>query len=111
MNTFDLLKDVTFNEHGPHAEPVQHSTDGRVIRFALQPGQILREHHSPHSPVHVVVVSGRGLFKGANGEEQEAGAGTLVTFAEDEHHAVHALDVELVFVAILSGAQGAHREE
>jgi quercetin dioxygenase-like cupin family protein len=74
-----------------------------VLRFTLRPGQRLKEHASPGSPVYVVVVQGEGLFAGGDGREERLGPGSLAIFNAGEEHSVQALDRDLVFAAFLRG--------
>jgi len=104
METFQLLHDLEFHENHPYAEPLLVSKTGRILRFTLRPGQVVREHSAPHSPVYIVVLQGTGLFAGADGREHEFGPNTLLTFEPGEQHAVRTLDEELVFVAFLHEA-------
>lgn len=107
MKVMPLLENVEFHEKDPYAEPLFVSQDARVLRFSLRPGQRVREHLAPHSPVHIVVLKGSGLFAVPDGEEQELGPSSLITFAAGETHSMRAMDEELIFVAFLGGAPGA----
>ena len=101
MRTLKLLEDVEFHPDRVTAVPLLVAESGRVLRFALQPRQVLAEHRAASSPVHIVVVRGEGLFSGDDGEEERLGPGSMVVFEEGEMHRVRALDEDLVFVAIL----------
>jgi quercetin dioxygenase-like cupin family protein len=107
MNATQLLDKLVFHDKDPYAEPVPVDEMGRILRFTLRPGQSVREHNAPHSPVYLVVLKGHGLFSAGNGPEEKFGPDTLLTFAAGEEHAVRALDEDLVFVAFLHGAPGA----
>jgi quercetin dioxygenase-like cupin family protein len=104
MKTFQLLEDIEFRDKDPYAQPLQVDEYGRVLRFALKPGQVVREHSAPSSPVYLVVLKGNGLFAGADGVERAFGPNTLLTFEPGEQHAIRAVDEELVFLAILHAA-------
>ncbi len=109
MNATQLLEKLEFHDKNPYAEPLLVDEMGRILRFTLRPGQSVREHNAPHSPVYLVVLQGHGMFAGGNGPEQEFGPHSLLTFAAGEEHAIRALDEDLVFVAFLHGAPGAQR--
>lgn len=104
MKTFQLLENIEFHDKNPYAQPLQVNEEGRVLRFALKPGQVVREHSAPHSPVYLVVLKGKGLFAGADGVELEFSPNTLLTFEPGEQHTIRALDEELVFLALLHEA-------
>jgi quercetin dioxygenase-like cupin family protein len=106
MKSINLLENWTFNEKGPHAEPLHVDRNGRAILFTLKPEQSIREHCAPSSPFYVVILSGRGAFAGGDGVEHIFGPNTLLTFDPAEQHFIRALD-ELVFVGFLHGAPGA----
>jgi quercetin dioxygenase-like cupin family protein len=108
MKTVTLMENWEFNDKNPYAQPLFVSHDGRILRFALRPGQIVREHQAPHSPVYVVVLKGQGMFAGADGKEQQLGPNALIIFDAGENHSIRALEEDLVFVTFLHGAPGAH---
>lgn len=101
MKTLSLLAQLSFGEKRSQAEPLLVDDTGRVLRFTLKPGQYLREHCAPHSPVHIVVLEGKGLFAAEGGQEVSLGPNSLVVFGAGELHRVRALDENLVFVALL----------
>lgn len=82
--------------------------NGRALRFAFLPGQEIKVHEAPHSPVHLVVLQGRGLFAGADGVERECSQGMLVAFDAGETHSIRALDENLVFIAIFKENPASH---
>jgi quercetin dioxygenase-like cupin family protein len=96
------LDELVFGENDPNAQPLLVDGNARILRFTLRPGQKVKEHRAPHSPLYIVVLSGRGRFTGGEGS-QEAGPNTLLTFAQGETHAIEALDQDLVFLAFLKG--------
>ena len=107
MQSFDLHDKVVFHDRDPYAEPLFVDKTGRILRFALQPGQSVREHMAPHSPVYIVILKGNGIFSGGENREQRFGPGTLLVFETGELHAIRAEGEELVFVTFLHGAPGA----
>jgi quercetin dioxygenase-like cupin family protein len=104
MKTFQLLEDVAFHDANPYAHPLQVDEHGRILRFALKPGQVIREHNAPHSPVYLIVLQGKGLFAGADGVERELGPNALLTFEPGEQHTIRAQAEELIFLALLHGS-------
>ncbi len=107
MKSISLLQEVEFHEKHPNAEPLFVSDEARVLRFSLRPGQVVREHNAPHSPVIVTVLRGRGMFAGGDGVEQEFGPNDLLIFQAGEEHSIRALDEDLIFVAFLREAPDA----
>ncbi len=106
MKTIPLMEDWEFNDNNPKAEPLFVAPDGRILRFALRPGQVVQEHSAPHSPVYIVVLNGQGMFAGADGQAQRFGPNALIVFDAGEKHSVRAEDEELVFVTFLREAPG-----
>lgn len=100
MRTFELLEDVKFGERNPHAESLHSNEEGRALRFSFRPGQSIEAHAAPNSPVHMIVLRGRGMFTGADGVERECSQGMMAAFDAGETHAVRAGDEELVYIAI-----------
>ncbi len=107
MKTDLLMENWEFHDKNPYAQPLFVSQDSRILRFALRPGQTVREHQAPHSPVYIVVLKGQGMFAGADGKEQMLGPNTLIVFEAGENHSIRALEEDLVFVTFLHGAPGA----
>ncbi len=103
MKTMQLLQEVKFTAQEPHAEPLYVDKDGRVILFALEPGQSIKEHSAPNSPFYAVVLKGQGIFAGGDGKEESLGPNTLLIFDPQENHTIRALGEELIFVGFLSG--------
>jgi quercetin dioxygenase-like cupin family protein len=108
MKCIELFEGWKFDDKGPRAEPLHVDGNGRAILFTLQPEQTIRAHNVPSSPFFVVVLSGRGIFTGADGVEQVADSKTLLVFDPGEQHSVRALD-NLVFIGFLHGAPGAQK--
>lgn len=104
MKNLQLLEHLEFHDKNPFAEPLHVDKVGRVLRFTLKPGQQVIEHNAPESPVYLVLLKGRGLFAGGDGQEREFGPGTLLIFDPGENHTIRAVTEELVFIAILHGA-------
>lgn len=106
MKTLPLLQDLEFRDDRPLAKPLLVDDSGRVLRFTLKPHQQVAKHCAPHSPVHLVVLKGRGMIAGEDGPEVLLKPDSLVVFGPGEVHAVRALDDELVFVAFLHKVEG-----
>ena len=104
MKTILLSENVTFHDDQVHAEPLHVDQHGRVLRFALKPGQAVKEHSAPHSPVNIIVLQGHGVFAGGDKQESQLGPNTLLVINPGEMHAIRALDEDLVFLVILHGA-------
>ena len=107
MQSISLLEKVEFHDKYPNAEPLFVSEETRILRFALRPGQVVREHNAPHSPVVVTVLQGRGLFAGSDGVEQEFGPNDLLIFPAGENHSIRALNEDLIFTVFLREAPDA----
>jgi quercetin dioxygenase-like cupin family protein len=107
METIPLMENWEFHDKNPYAQPLFVAQDGRILRFALRPGQMVGEHQAPHSPVYIVVLKGHGMFAGADGKEQQFGPNALIIFGAGENHSIRAMDEDLVFVTFLHGAPGA----
>lgn len=103
MRVANLLEGVEFKERGAHAQPLFVDAHGRLLRFALKPGQQIEEHSAPGTPLYIVVVQGRGVFTGGDGAEVEVGPNSLLIFDPGEKHSVRAKDEEFVFLAVLRG--------
>lgn len=107
MLALQLNNTPVFHDNNPYAEPLLVDKWSRVLRFALKPGQSVREHTAPHSPVYVMVLQGTGQFSGGDNLEHAHGPGSLLIFEPGEVHAIRATDEALVFVALLHGAPAA----
>jgi len=103
MKPIMLHDAVVFHEKDPFAEPLFVDQSGRILRFALKPGQVVKEHTAPHSPVYILIQKGTGLFSGGNHKEQRFGPGTLLVFDTGETHAIRAEAEELIFITFLHG--------
>ena len=104
MEFVNLMEGIKFNDQHPIAQPIHIDKNGRLLQFALKPGQELKEHSSPSSPVYLLVLKGQGVFKGKDDSKTTAGPGSIIIYDVDERHSVTAGDEELVFVAILHGS-------
>ena len=102
-----LNENLVFHERDPYAEPLFVDKTSRILRFALKPGQSVREHMAPHSPVTIVVLKGSGLFSGGENQEQRVGPGTLLVFDAREIHANVAEVQGVVVVVFLEYPTGA----
>jgi quercetin dioxygenase-like cupin family protein len=104
MLSIPLHDNLVFHDKDPYAEPLFVDKTSRILRFTLKPGQSVREHMAPHSPVYIVILKGIGIFSGGDNQEQRFGPGTLLVFNVGETHAIRTDGEELVFVAFLHGA-------
>lgn len=104
MEHINLMDGIQFNEKRGIARPIHVDKNGRLLEFALRPGQEIKEHSSPSSPVYLIVLIGEGLFRGSGNAEIKAGPGSILIFDVDEKHSIQALDEDLVFVAVLHGS-------
>jgi quercetin dioxygenase-like cupin family protein len=111
MKATNLLQGVQFSEKDAHAEPLYVDKLGRAIRLALKPGQTMREHNAPNSPVYIVVLKGQGMFAGGDGKETRCIPNALLIFDPNENHTIRALDEELIFVGFLHGASSNSSEK
>ena len=101
MKTLSLLEGPEFSESRPQAEPLLIDESGRVLRFALKPGQSIKRHCAPNAEVHIILLSGSGMFAGEDEQEKLVRSNEMLVFRPGEMHTVRALDEELVFVALL----------
>lgn len=101
MRKMNVLDGVQFRERGPLAEPLLVDDHGRILRFALGPGQVIKEHRAPDTPFYVVVLEGNGVFTDGDGTEHEVGPGNLLVFEPGEKHSVWAKDEPFVFLGFL----------
>ncbi len=104
MKSIPLMENWQFHDKDPYAEPLFVAPDGRILRFTLRPGQSVREHQAPHSPVYLIVLKGTGMYAGGDGNEQPFGPNSLLAFEAGEAHSIRAVDEDVVFVAFLHGA-------
>ncbi len=104
MKATNLLENLKFGDKDPHAEPIHSARDGRAILFTLKPGQSIREHKAPSTPFFVVVLKGKGVFSGADGDAHTYGPNTLLVFDAGENHLIRAINEELVFIGFLHGS-------
>jgi quercetin dioxygenase-like cupin family protein len=110
MKVTQLLENLEFHDKDPYAEPLLVNETGRILRFTLRPGQSVKEHMAPHSPVYLVVLKGHGMFAGGEGVERKLDPHTLLTFEPGELHQIRALDEDLVLIAFLHEAPWTHAQ-
>jgi quercetin dioxygenase-like cupin family protein len=103
MKSKQMLKDLEFHDTVPFAQPIFVDVNSRILRWMLNPGQKIEEHQIPDLPLYVIILKGRGMFAGADGQEQEYRVHDLLLFEPGETHTVRALDEGLVFVSFLRG--------
>ena len=108
MKLIQLYENWVFHDENPYAEPLHVDHEKRVLRFALHPGQSVKEHIAPNSPVHLVILRGQGIFTDGDGTDHQCAEGALLVFDSAEKHSIRALEEDLVFMAILHGAPGAN---
>lgn len=101
MKTIELFDGLQFHEKNPYSQPLCIDGHGRVLRFALRPGQSIREHNTPDSPLYLLVLDGNGVFSGNDGREVECAAGTLLIFDPNESHVLHARDRDLILIGFM----------
>ncbi len=106
MKSTSITSSLRFRDAGPNADPLFVDQYGRIILFALKPGQSIKGHEVPQSPFYVVILKGHGVFAGADGEERRFGPNELLVFDPGERHEVRAENEELVFLGFLHGAPG-----
>ena len=104
MKEMQVLDDVKFSTKRAQAEPLYVDRNGRIMRFELAPGQTIKEHNAPDSPLYLVVLKGQGMFAGGDGQERQVGPNSLLVFEPGENHTIRALNENLVFVGFLHGA-------
>ncbi|MEX2143909.1 MAG: cupin domain-containing protein [Anaerolineales bacterium] len=101
MKSLSLLDGLVFRDEDANAQPLLVDASARILRFTLRPGQKVKEHSSPNSPLYIVVLQGRGIFSGGEGKGTEIGPNSLLIFDRAEPHSIEALDEDLVFIAFL----------
>ncbi len=104
MKAANLLENLKFGDKDPRADPVYSARDGRAILFTLKPGQSIREHNAPGTPFFVVILKGKGVFSGGDGDAHTYGPNTLLVFDSGENHLIRAINEELVFIGVLHGS-------
>ena len=104
MKAINLLENLKFGDKEPRAEPICSARDGRAILFTLKPGQSIPEHNAPSTPFFVVVLKGKGVFAGSDGDTHTYGPNTLLVFDSGENHLIRAINDELVFIGFLHGS-------
>jgi quercetin dioxygenase-like cupin family protein len=104
MKTIQLFDALQFHEKNPYSQPLCMDAQGRVFRFALRPGQSIREHNTPDSPLYLIVLDGHGIFSGSDEREIECGTGTLLIFDPGENHTLRARDRDLILIGFMHNA-------
>lgn len=104
MEHVKLMEGIRFNDGHPIAQSIHADRNGRILQFALEPGQELKEHSNSSSPVYLLILKGEGIFRGEDGSQTAAGSGSMIIYDVNEKHSVTAGNEELVFVAILHGS-------
>ena len=104
MECINLTEGIKFNDDHPIAQAVHADKNGRILQFALEPGQELKEHSNSASPVYLIVLKGEGIFRGKDSSRAIAGPGSIIIYDVGEKHSVKAREDELVFAAILHGS-------
>ena len=102
MKTINLLDNLIFDEAHPKIEALHADENTRIVRFALAPGQEIREHKASQAVVQLQVLQGSGIFTGGDGQPHEFGPNMMMLFELGENHSIQALDEPLVFVAFLN---------
>lgn len=105
MHSFDIMKDVEFKTEHPVAETILADKDTRLIRFSMLPGQVIKEHSAPSSPVYIVVLEGRGEFSDGEGGSKELGPNSCIKYELGEKHPVQVTDEKLVLITLTIGSQ------
>ena len=101
MKTIQLFDTLQFHEKNPYPQPLSMDEHGRVLSFALRPGQCIREHNSPDSPLYLIVLDGNGIFSGNDGRETECAPGSLLIFDPGERHILRARDRDLILIGFM----------
>lgn len=84
MRTMQLLEGLEFDGKRAHAVPLFVDKAGRALCFALRPGQHLKQHAAPSSPLYLVVLKGEGMFAGGDGKERRLGPSSLAILDRGE---------------------------
>jgi hypothetical protein len=106
MDHYRLLETTEFNdgsEHG-HAVALHPSGNSRTLLFALRDGQTIKK-HSVESPMHIVVLSGRGQFIVGGQTNVDARECSLLVLDAEETIEGSAVGGDLVFLEVLHGTQ------
>lgn len=105
MKIIQLFDNLQFHEKNPYPQPLSIDGQGRVLSFALRPGQCIREHNPPDAPLYLVVLDGTGIFSGSDGREMDCAPGTLLIFDPGERHMLCARDRDLILVGFMRSPQ------
>jgi quercetin dioxygenase-like cupin family protein len=88
----------------PATALVHDSADARVVVFRIEPGQEVAVHTNP-STVMLMIVEGRGIVSGGEGE-RAVKAGDIVAYDQREPHGMRATAERLVIAAVIAPRQG-----
>ena len=101
MKTIPMFDNLQFHDKNPYPQPLAMDGQGRVLSFALRPGQCIRQHNAPDSPLYLIVLDGTGAFSGSDGREVECAPGPLLIFDPGEPHTLRARDRDLILVGFM----------
>lgn len=101
MKTIQLFETLLFHEKNPYPQPLCIDGYGRVLSFALRPGQFIREHTAPDAPLYLIVLDGTGVFSGSDEREMECAPGTMLIFEPGERHTLRARDRDLIMIGVM----------
>ncbi len=101
MKIIQLFDTLQFHEKNPYPQPLCIDGQGRILSFALRPGQSIREHNAPDSPLYLIVLDGNGIFSGGDAREIECAPGTLLVFEPGERHTLRARDRDLILIGFV----------
>lgn len=88
----------------PATSLLHDSADARVVVFRIDPGEEVAVHVSPSS-VLLMILEGRGVVSGADGERQVK-AGDIVAYDPREPHGMRAPSERLVIAAVIAPRPG-----
>ncbi|MGB1288474.1 MAG: cupin domain-containing protein [Aggregatilineales bacterium] len=104
MRSTALFDNLVFHDDKPYSEPLYVDNHGRILRFMLKPGQVIKEHRTPTSPFYVTILKGEGIFTDGEGQEHKVVPNDFLVFDAGEKHSVRAGDNEFIFLGILQSA-------
>lgn len=106
MDHYRLLETTEFidgSEHG-HAVALHPNGNSRTLLFALRDGQTIKK-HSVESPMHIIVLSGRGQFTVGPQTNVDARECSLLVLDPEETIEAKAVGGDLVYLEVLHGTQ------
>jgi len=106
MDHYQLLETTQFSEGAEygHAVALHPSKTSRTLLFALRDGQTIKKHRV-NSPMHIIVLRGRGQFTIGGETEVDARESSLLVLDPEETIEGKAIGGDLVFVEVLHGTQ------